>query len=62
MEKENSMEHLRIVLIGIGISVGIVFWSISAFWLIGKIVEKLNKRSKARFMKKIEEEYNDKKE
>ena len=49
-------ETFKIIAIGIGIAVGIVFWSISAFWLIGKIVEKLNKRSKARFMKQIEED------
>lgn len=54
------MEHLKIVLIGIGIAVGIVAWAIFGLWLINKIVDKMNAKSYARLAKQLEEESNKK--
>ena len=54
------MEHLKIVLIGIGIAVGIVAWAIFGLWLINKIVDKVNAKSYARLTKQLEEESNKK--
>ena len=51
------MEHLKIVLIGIGTAVGIVAWAIFGLWLINKIVDKMNAKSYARLTKQLEEEY-----
>lgn len=50
------MEHLKIVLIGIGIAVGIVAWAIFGLWLINKIVDKMNAKSYAHLTKQLEEE------
>lgn len=54
------MEHLKIVLIGIGIAVGIVAWAIFGLWLINKIVDKMNAKSYVRLTKQLEEESNKK--
>ena len=54
------MEHLKVVLIGIGIAVGIVAWAIFGLWLINKIVDKMNAKSYARLAKQLEEESNKK--
>ena len=52
--------HLKIVLIGIGIAVGIVAWAICGLWIINKIVDKVNAKSYARLAKQLEEESNKK--